>query len=182
MAKKPQFRGGYGGPNMNQQASLMRQAQKMQEELVKAQTELENSQFTGFSTLIRKRMTGVTAMAMVSGASLARLLGEISPKISTRTVITAVETLTPALPIQLTNSMVPTDAKAMLTMLLPTRMVDSSSSYRSDRASVASARFFLGPLMLFSRARFREEKAVSVAEKKADKASRIKISRICMGV
>lgn len=46
MAKKPQFRGGYGGPNMNQQASLMRQAQKMQEELVKAQTELENSQFT----------------------------------------------------------------------------------------------------------------------------------------
>ena len=46
MAKSPQYRGGYGGPNMNQQASLMRQAQKMQEELVKAQEELENSTFT----------------------------------------------------------------------------------------------------------------------------------------
>lgn len=46
MAKRPQYRGGYGGPNMNQQASLMRQAQKMQEELVKAQEELENSTFT----------------------------------------------------------------------------------------------------------------------------------------
>lgn len=46
MAKKPQYRGGFGGPNMNQQASLMRQAQKMQEELAKAQEELENSTFT----------------------------------------------------------------------------------------------------------------------------------------
>ena len=41
MAKKPQFRGGYGGVNMNQQANLMRQAQKMQEELLKAQEKLE---------------------------------------------------------------------------------------------------------------------------------------------
>jgi len=46
MAKRPQYRGGFGGPNMNQQASLMRQAQKMQEELAKAQEELENSTFT----------------------------------------------------------------------------------------------------------------------------------------
>ena len=46
MAKRPQYRGGYGGPNMNQQASLMRQAQKMQEDLMKAQEELEKSQFT----------------------------------------------------------------------------------------------------------------------------------------
>ena len=46
MAKRPQYRGGYGGPNMNQQASLMRQAQKMQEVLMKAQEELEKSQFT----------------------------------------------------------------------------------------------------------------------------------------
>ena len=43
MAKRPQYRGGYGGPNMNQQASLMRQAQKMQEDLMKAQEELEKS-------------------------------------------------------------------------------------------------------------------------------------------
>ena len=46
MAKRPQYRGGYGGPNMNQQASLMRQAQKMQEDLMKAQEKLEKSQFT----------------------------------------------------------------------------------------------------------------------------------------
>ena len=35
--------GGFGGPNMQQ---LMRQAQKMQEDLMKAQEELEKSQFT----------------------------------------------------------------------------------------------------------------------------------------
>ena len=46
MAKKPPYRGGFGGPNMNQQANLMRQAQKMQEDLLKAQQELENSSFT----------------------------------------------------------------------------------------------------------------------------------------
>ena len=46
MAKKPQFRGGYGGVNMNQQANLMRQAQKMQEELLKAQEELEKATYT----------------------------------------------------------------------------------------------------------------------------------------
>lgn len=46
MAKKPPYRGGFGGPSMNQQANLMRQAQKMQEDLLKAQQELENSSFT----------------------------------------------------------------------------------------------------------------------------------------
>lgn len=46
MAKKSPYRGGFGGPNMNQQANLMRQAQKMQEDLLKAQQELENSSFT----------------------------------------------------------------------------------------------------------------------------------------
>ena len=46
MAKKPQFRGGYGGVNMNQQANLMRQAQKMQEELLKAQENLEKATYT----------------------------------------------------------------------------------------------------------------------------------------
>ncbi len=46
MAKKPQFRGGYGGVNMNQQANLMRQAQKMQEELLKAQEQLEQATYT----------------------------------------------------------------------------------------------------------------------------------------
>lgn len=36
--------GGFGGANMNQ---LMRQAQKMQEELTKAKQEIENTEFKG---------------------------------------------------------------------------------------------------------------------------------------
>ena len=40
----PNFRGGFGG-GMNMQ-NLMRQAQKMQEEMAKAKEEIENSQFS----------------------------------------------------------------------------------------------------------------------------------------
>ncbi len=60
MAKKPQFRGGYGGMNMNQQASLMRQAQKMQEELLKAQEQLEQASYTA-------KAGGGVVTAVVSG-------------------------------------------------------------------------------------------------------------------
>jgi len=60
MAKKPQFRGGYGGVNMNQQANLMRQAQKMQEELLKAQEKLEQSTYTA-------KAGGGVVTAVVSG-------------------------------------------------------------------------------------------------------------------
>ena len=60
MAKKPQFRGGYGGVNMNQQASLMRQAQKMQEELLKAQEQLEQATYTA-------KAGGGVVTAVVSG-------------------------------------------------------------------------------------------------------------------
>ena len=59
MAKKPQFRGGYGGVNMNQQANLMRQAQKMQEELLKAQEKLEQATYTA--------KAGGVVTAVVSG-------------------------------------------------------------------------------------------------------------------
>lgn len=60
MAKKPQFRGGYGGVNMNQQANLMRQAQKMQEELLKAQEKLEQATYTA-------KAGGGVVTAVVSG-------------------------------------------------------------------------------------------------------------------
>lgn len=40
------FRGGFGGTNMQ---NLMRQAQKMQEEALKAQEEVDNSEFEGSS-------------------------------------------------------------------------------------------------------------------------------------
>lgn len=60
MAKKPQYRGGYGGVNMNQQANLMRQAQKMQEELLKAQEQLEQATYTA-------KAGGGVVTAVVSG-------------------------------------------------------------------------------------------------------------------
>ncbi|HIT29339.1 MAG TPA: YbaB/EbfC family nucleoid-associated protein [Candidatus Scatomorpha stercoravium] len=40
------FRGGYGGMGGMSQANMMKQAQKMQAELAKMQTELEQSSFT----------------------------------------------------------------------------------------------------------------------------------------
>ena len=90
------------------------------------------------------------------------------------TVLTAVETDTPVLPpSQLTKNMVLRDASAMFTMLLPMRMLESSSSYRSAVFNVLSAFLLPWSAKLFSRVLFSEENDVSVAEKKADSASRI---------
>ena len=57
------------------------------------------------------------------------------------------------------------DAVAMLTILLPIRMVDSSRSYFSSRRHASAA--FLLPFSAIARRRvvLAEEKAVSVAEK-----------------
>ncbi len=65
-----------------------------------------------------------------SGISLARLLGVTSPKISTTTVSTIVDTVAPrSAPSILVKMMVPMEAAAMFTILLPMRMVESSLSY-----------------------------------------------------
>ncbi len=56
------------------------------------------------------------------------LLGAISPNMSTTTVITAVDTDTPAPPMTRTNSTVASDAERMFTILLPTSMPESSRS------------------------------------------------------
>ena len=74
------------------------------------------------------RNAGATPMAKVSGALLARLLGVISPKIRTITVVTTVETVAPPLASRVVNHTVAREVIAILTMLLPTRIVDSSLS------------------------------------------------------
>ena len=58
----------------------------------------ENSQFSGSSTQMSTRRMGADSMVHRSAQSLAMLLGEISPKISTTTVTTTVEMVAPASP------------------------------------------------------------------------------------
>ena len=67
-------------------------------------------------------------MAKRSGASLAILLGEISPKSSTRAVITTVDIVTPFLPKYEVKITVDNEAEAIFTTLFPIRMVESSLS------------------------------------------------------
>ena len=110
-------------------------------------------------------MSGAENMANASGLSFARLLGVISPKISTTTVITTVETVAPMSPYRLTNRTVPMDAEAMLTMLLPIRMVESSRSYRSESRQASAARRLPFSASALSLVLFSDENAVSVAEK-----------------
>ena len=133
-----------------------------------------NSQVSGVKRSISRLSTGDTAVAMVSGISLARLLGVTSPKISTTMVSTMVETVAPrSCPSIWVNRMVPMEAAAMLTILLPMRMVESSLSYFSDIASTRAADVSPSSARLFRRIWFREENAVSEAEKKAENATRI---------
>ncbi len=89
--------------------------------------------FTGFSTTISTRMMGADIMAKLSAFSFAMLFGETSPKTSTTRVMTMVDTVGPLVsPRAFTNSRVEMVVEAMFTRLLPTRMVESSSSYLSE--------------------------------------------------
>ena len=82
-------------------------------------------------------------MAIDSLFSFASVFGRISPKISTRMVITVVAIAAPEAPKTAVAITVAIDALAMLTTLLPTRMVESR---RSKSSTTASARFaFLFP-------------------------------------
>ena len=111
-----------------------------------------NSQFKGVNSTISRLSTGDTAVATVSGISLARLLGVTSPKISTTTVSTMVDTVAPrSAPSALVNRMVPMEAAAMFTMLLPMRIVESSLSYFSDMASTRAAEASPSSARLFRR-------------------------------
>jgi len=133
-----------------------------------------NSQVSGVNRISSRFKKGDTAVATVSGISLARLLGVTSPKISTTTVSTMVDTVAPRSgSSRRVNSTVPMDAAAMLTILLPMRMVESSLSYFSDIASTRAAAESPSSARLFRRIWFREENAVSEAEKKAENATRM---------
>ena len=88
-----------------------------------------NKKFTGVRQKMNPRSSGAENMANRSGDSLAMLLGETSPKISTTTVVTRVETPGPfSSPKNRTNSTVASEAEAMFTILLPIKMVESSAS------------------------------------------------------
>ena len=65
------------------------------------------------------------------------------------------------------------EAAAMFTMLLPMRIVESNLSYFSAMASTRAAEASPSSARLFRRIWFREENAVSDAEKKAEKATKI---------
>ena len=133
-----------------------------------------NSQVRGESRSISRLRKGETAVATRSGISFARLLGVTSPKISTTMVSTMVDTVAPRWgSSRRVKSTVPMEAAAMFTMLLPMRMVESSLSYCSDMASTRAAEGSPSSARLFRRIWFREENAVSEAEKKAEKATRI---------
>ena len=71
---------------------------------------------------------GSENMAKLSDFSLAKLLGEISPKINTIIVITTVETVAPYLPYKSINNTVEIAVIAMFTILLPISMVVRSLS------------------------------------------------------
>ena len=130
-----------------------------------------NSQVRGVKRVRSRLSTGDTAVAMVSGISLARVLGVTSPKMRTTTVSTIVEVVAPrSAPSHLVKRTVPMEAAAIFTMLLPMRMEERSLSYFSAIASTRAAEVSPSSARLFRRIWFREENAVSEAEKNAENA------------
>ena len=119
-------------------------------------------------------------MAKLSGRSFAMLFGEISPKMSTTTVMTAVDTVAPLSPSMWTNKTVAMELAEMLTMLFPMRIVESSRSYFSARDSASAAFLLPSSAIDFRRVLLHVENAVSVAEKYADMA--IKNTRMMIDI
>jgi len=66
----------------------------------------------------------------------------------------------------------------MFTMLFPTKIVDSKSSYRSESSWTMRARLFPSLARFLIRIRFMDVKAVSEAEKYAENAIKITIAII----
>ena len=125
-----------------------------------------NRKFTGVSTTAITHSSGVATMAQASGRSLARLLGVTSPKIRITMVSTVADTVGPFPgPMSWINSTAPMVVATLLTMLLPMRRVESSRSKSAARARVRAARLSPSSARVFRRMRFRDVKAVSVAEK-----------------
>ena len=133
---------------------------------------LPKMKFSGVNRVTSALRMGEKATAKVSGISLARPLGVISPKISTMTVSATVEAVGPYTgPSRLEKNTVPRDAAAMFTMLLPMRMVLSSRSNFSARFRALPAGLSPASDRERSRIRFSDAKAVSDAEKNTDIAT-----------
>ena len=75
-------------------------------------------------------MKGYSASAIFSGAIFASILGETSPKMSTATVMTAVETTTEVSPfaISFPKNTPAIEVAEMLTRLFPTKTVEMNLS------------------------------------------------------
>ena len=88
-----------------------------------------NRKFSGVRTVRSTPSSGVANMANRSGDSLARLLGETSPKIRITTVSTMADTVGPVTSsIRWIKSTAPMVVATLLTMLLPISRVESSLS------------------------------------------------------
>ena len=133
----------------------------------------------GVSIAMQKLMKGAENFAKASGFSLAMFLGVISPKMSTTTVITMVETAAPLWAISPTNSTVAMAVIVIFTTLFPMRIVVSSLSYFSPRSKTFCALSSPSPAMVLSLILFMDVKAVSVAEKYAENNIKITIAMIC---
>ena len=139
--------------------------------------------FSCFLSWLKKKLTGVKSRvnrsrgrqddsSTFSGNSLAKLLGEISPKIKITTVVTMVDTVTPLEPISWMKTTVAMEAAAMLTILLPTRIVDRTESKSSNSFRHSLARSSPLRAMFLRRILLTLVRAVSADEKKAEQARR----------
>ena len=123
---------------------------------------------TGFKMIIRALIGYANFIAKLVAFFLALILGIVSPNMMTRTVITAVDTHAYCSLRSSITAMEPIEEAAILTRLLPTRIVEMASSNFSAilKATVA----FLLPLSLSCSRRtlLQAEKDISDAEKNAE--------------
>ena len=108
--------------------------------------------FTGYSSTLKNIRTGYPAMANFSGYTFAIIFGVISPTISTAIVVITVDTVADVawFAIRNPNNMPESVEVVMLTILFPTRIVESRLSYFSARASVFPARLLPFALIVLS--------------------------------
>ena len=134
---------------------------------------LTKNHTTGENSVRRNAMTPATCKAKASGLSLAKLLGRISPKISTSSVMPKVAMAGPLVgPHRAVAATVASEALAMFTMLLPIRMVEMVLSKSSATFRAVFARLLPSSALLRMRILLKEEMAVSLAEKNAEQATR----------
>ena len=141
----------------------------MRRQRLKALFSNRNRKFSGVNRKTSTLSRPEQSMAYFSGASLATLFGITSPKIRITMVVKTVASASPDGPKAAVETAAARDAVAMFTTLFPIRMVDRASSkwFSSRRAFRA---FLLPPLAwFFSRSLLEPVRAVSEAEKKAEK-------------